>query len=62
MKASPENNEWVIKYKGAIDDNGEHPKQAKAFIANAVNELLQYKPVSTPQSQSFGCRIFYRKK
>ena len=22
-----ENNNWIIKYSGAIDDNGEHPKK-----------------------------------
>lgn len=57
-----ENNGYVIKYKGAIDDNGEHPTLAKPYIANAVNELLNNKKVSLPISESFGCRIFYRKK
>lgn len=56
------NNEWVIQYKGAIDDNGMHAKQAKPFIANAVNDLIAHKEVSEPMIQSFGCRIFYRKK
>ncbi|MEN9339334.1 MAG: hypothetical protein RIQ62_646 [Bacteroidota bacterium] len=56
------NNEWVIQYKGAIDDNGMHAKQAKPFIANAVNELIADKKVSEPLTQSFGCRIFYRRK
>ena len=57
-----ENNQWVIKYKGAIDDNGEHPEKAEPYLANAVDELLQNKPVSKPKTQSFGCRIFYRKQ
>jgi peroxiredoxin len=56
-----ENNNWIIKYSGAIDDNGEHPELATPFIANAVDELLQSKPVSKPETESFGCRIFYRK-
>jgi peroxiredoxin len=56
------NNEWVRQYKGAIDDNGMHAKQAKPFIANAVNDLIADKKVSEPLTQSFGCRIFYRKK
>lgn len=56
-----ENNLWKIKYKGAIDDNGENPNLAKPFIANAVDELLQNKTVSEPETESFGCRIFYRK-
>lgn len=53
-------NRWRIKYKGAIDDNGEHPKLAKPFVENAVNELLQNKSVSNPITESFGCRIFFR--
>jgi peroxiredoxin len=56
-----ENNQWVIKYKGAIDDNGEHPKLAKPFIDNALKELLSNQKVILPETTSFGCRIFYRK-
>lgn len=56
-----QNNTWVIKYSGAVDDNGEHPEKATSFIGNAVDELLNNKPVSKPETQSFGCRIFYRK-
>ena len=56
-----ENNKWVIKYSGAVDDNGEHPEKATPFIGNAVDDLLSNKPVSKPETQSFGCRIFYRK-
>lgn len=57
-----ENGNWVIKYSGSVDDNGEHPKKATPFIANAVDDLLKNKPVSLPQTESFGCRIFYRKQ
>ncbi len=56
-----ENNQWVIKYSGAIDDNGEHPEKANPYIANAVDDLLHGKPVKMPETQSFGCAIFYRK-
>lgn len=52
---------WVIKYKGAIDNNGEHPETAEPYLYHAVEELLQNKSVTKPQTQSFGCRIFYRK-
>ena len=52
---------WVIKYAGAIDDNGEHPNLANSYIANAVDELLAGKEVSKPVTESFGCKIFYRK-
>ncbi len=57
-----EKKEWIIKYKGSIDNNGEHPNLAKPYLSNAVNELLANKEVSLKQSESFGCRIFYRKK
>ena len=36
-----ENNIWVVKYNGAIDDNGTHPKLVtENYVANAVDELL----------------------
>lgn len=57
-----ENNNWIIKYSGAIDDNGEHPELANSFISSALEELLHKKLVSKPEIPSFGCRIFYRKK
>jgi peroxiredoxin len=56
-----ENNKWVIKYAGAFDDNGEHPEKAKHYVANAIDDLLKNKPVKNPETQSFGCRIYYRK-
>ena len=55
------NGSWVIKYSGAIDDNGEHPELATPYISNAVDELLQNKTVTKPETESFGCAIFYRK-
>jgi peroxiredoxin len=56
-----EKNHWTVKYVGSIDDNGEHPEKATPFISNAVDELLQNKNVTEPETESFGCRIFYRK-
>ena len=56
-----ENNIWVIKYSGAIDDNGEHPELATTYIANAVEQLLHNKSVTKAETKSFGCKIFYRK-
>ncbi len=56
-----ENNEWLIKYKGAVDDNGAHPKLANSYISKAVDELLIGNPVSNSETESFGCAIFYRK-
>jgi peroxiredoxin len=51
---------WVVRYAGAIDDNGVEPKKAHSFIGSAVNELLLGKPVSKPKTESLGCAINYR--
>ena len=57
-----EDRQWKIKYSGAVDDNGVEPGQVKnPYVARAVDELLARKPVSTPQTSSFGCAIFFRK-
>ena len=55
------NNQWLVKYAGAIDDNGEHPELAKSFIEISLKELLENKEPSNPETNSFGCRIYYRK-
>ncbi len=52
---------WIIRYSGAIDDNGEHPELAKPMMANAVDDLLANRLVQVPETASFGCAIFYRK-
>lgn len=53
--------DWILKYAGAIDDNGENPSKARSYVGEAVNELLAGKPVAVQETASFGCRIFYRK-
>ncbi len=57
-----ENNYWTIKYKGSIDDNGEHPEKAKPYLAQALEELLANKKVTMSETESFGCKIYYRKR
>lgn len=57
-----ENKQWVIKYSGAIDDNGAHPELVKtSYIANALDELLAGKAVTVNSGYSIGCAIHYRK-
>lgn len=57
-----ENGNWIVKYSGAIDDNGAEPKKIKnAYVTDAVDELLAGKEISHPVTSSFGCAIFYRK-
>ncbi len=57
-----ENNQWIIKYTGAIDDNGaESDKVKNPYVANAVDELLAGNKVKEPETRSIGCAVFYRK-
>ncbi len=56
-----EDNKMLIKYVGAIDNNGEHPEQATPYLANAVDELLSGKPVTIGNTPSLGCSIYIRK-
>lgn len=56
-----EQNKWVVKYSGAIDDNGAHPDLVKqSYVANAIDELLAGKPVTVKDGYSIGCVIHYR--
>lgn len=58
-----ENNNWVVKYNGAIDDNGmESNKVTETYVADAVNALLNGKPILTKETKSIGCQIAFRKK
>ena len=55
-----EDAQWKIKYSGAVDDNGAEPGQLKkAYVARAADDLLAGKPVANPQTESFGCAIFF---
>jgi len=56
-----ENGAWVVKYQGAIDDNGADPKKVNnQFIADAVNALLSGTEIITKESRSVGCEIHFR--
>ena len=58
-----EEGKWVVKYTGAIDDNGAHPEQVhKQYLADAVNALLAGKKIETPLTKSIGCQIQFRQK
>jgi peroxiredoxin len=57
-----ENNRWIIKYCGAIDDNGMEPDKVKNhYLSNVVDELLAGKSISIPETKAIGCAIYYRK-
>lgn len=52
---------FEIKYNGAIDDNGMNAEKVKeAYVDKAVDELLQGTNVSTPETKSIGCQIYFR--
>lgn len=56
-----ENNQWVVKYNGAIDDNGMKPEQVKTqFVADAVDALLANKKMKVTETKSIGCQIYFR--
>ncbi len=56
-----ENGKWVLKYSGAIDDNGAEPNKAKnKFVIDAVEALLHNRPVAVTTTKSVGCGIKWR--
>jgi peroxiredoxin len=56
-----EKGQWVVKYNGAIDDNGGEPENVETpFVADAVEALLAGKQVAIPETKSIGCQIIYR--
>jgi len=56
-----ENNNWTIKYEGAIDDNGAEPELVKEnYVASAVDAMLSGKPIANPKTKSIGCKINFR--
>ena len=57
-----EKGKYIIKYNGAIDDNGAEPEKVKnQYVANAVDALLKGKEVEIKESKSLGCQIHFRK-
>ncbi len=51
----------VVKYVGAIDDNADDEKAAtKHYVRDAVNDLLEGKPVGTQQTKAIGCTIKWK--
>jgi peroxiredoxin len=68
-KRTPEmyviNADGILVYHGAIDDKKSvDPADiatAKNFVAAATEETLAGKPVSTPETEAYGCSIKYAK-
>jgi len=52
----------LIKYNGAIDDNGAEPEKATHhYIAEAVDSLLRGGDVDVRVTKSIGCQIHFRR-
>lgn len=56
-----ESGKWVVKYSGAIDDNGAEPQKVKhRYVSDAVDQLLAGVAVKVPETKSIGCQINLR--
>jgi len=53
-----QNNSFVLKYKGSIDDNPQLETSVRqAYLQNALDAVLANKPVPTPEKRATGCMI-----
>jgi peroxiredoxin len=58
-----EKGQWVVKYNGAIDDNGAEPENVEnPFVARAVDALLAGQEIAVKETKSIGCKIIFRVK
>jgi len=58
-----ENGKLILKYAGAIDDNGGEPEKAKVhYLEDAVDALLAGKQVPIATTKSVGCGIKWKNK
>ncbi len=56
-----ENNKFVLKYSGALDDNSQSAADAtKKYVEQAIGELLIGKNVSVTTTKSIGCGIKWK--
>ncbi len=47
----------VLRYRGRIDDSRDPSKVTTHDLRNAIDDLLQEKPVRVPDTRPFGCSI-----
>jgi glutathione peroxidase-family protein len=56
-----ENGKNIVKYTGAIDDNPQDPSSVtRKYVEDAVDNLIQNKPVVTTSTKAIGCSIKWR--
>ena len=59
---SKENNDFIIRYIGAIDDNFEDSSAVtKHYVQDAVNSLLEGKTPEISSTKAIGCGIKFKK-
>jgi hypothetical protein len=50
-----------LKYEGKIDDNWQEPERVKSkYLRDAIEEVLDGKEVSVPETFSIGCTIKWK--
>lgn len=55
------NGKNILQYIGAIDNNSDEPeKVTQRFVEDAVNALLEGKPVPTSETKAIGCTIKWK--
>ncbi|MFI5221604.1 MAG: thioredoxin family protein [Bacteroidia bacterium] len=53
---------FELKYSGTIDDNFDEPQNVKVkYVENALEELLNGKPVTLTLTKAIGCSIKWKK-
>lgn len=53
--------ERKLKYHGRIDDNWQEPDKAvNKYLKNAIDEMLDGKEVSVPETYSIGCTVKWK--
>ncbi|MDW8235098.1 MAG: thioredoxin family protein [Bacteroidia bacterium] len=53
---------FEVAYMGAIDDSPQAPnKVRRRYVAEAIQALLEDKPVPLPETKAIGCSVKYRK-
>jgi len=51
-----------LDYHGKIDDNWQEPEKAvNHYLRNALNEMLEGKEISVPETYSIGCTIKWKR-
>lgn len=56
-----ENDKYILKYAGAIDDNSQSAESAtKKYVEQAIGELILGKNVSITNTKSIGCGIKFK--